>query len=179
VPQGEPCYVLVWEGLIGAFYEVDASQRVSKVGDVMTEPGGKYAFAYAIANPRHPERMGLFDPAAAGKLMALAGFSSRDPHSPDEEKLTVQLLEQSSIVTSAKKDFAWSPLFDRGVESEAFKEFAGKFSDRLFDTDIVIGTWAKTGTTWLQQILGQLLFDAARDMPLFERSPWMAAAISW
>lgn len=27
------------------------------------------------------------------------------------------------------------------------------------DDDIVIGTYAKTGTTWMQQIVAQLLFD--------------------
>src|SRR6185312_1019724 len=29
-PQGEPCYVLVWEGKIGAFYRVDEKVRIHK-----------------------------------------------------------------------------------------------------------------------------------------------------
>jgi aryl sulfotransferase len=41
------------------------------------------------------------------------------------------------------------------------------------EDDIVIATWAKTGTTWLQQILGQLIFNAAEGLPVFEISPWI------
>jgi aryl sulfotransferase len=41
------------------------------------------------------------------------------------------------------------------------------------EDDIVIATWAKTGTTWLQQIIGQLLFEAAEGIPVFDYSPWI------
>ena len=30
--------------------------------------------------------------------------------------------------------------------------------------DIIIGTYAKSGTTWTQQIVGQLLFNGATDV---------------
>jgi len=39
--------------------------------------------------------------------------------------------------------------------------------------DIVIGTWAKAGTTWMQQIIGQLIFDGAEDIPVLDLSPWV------
>lgn len=39
--------------------------------------------------------------------------------------------------------------------------------------DIVIATWAKSGTTWLQQIVGQLLHGGAEDVPVAEISPWV------
>lgn len=39
--------------------------------------------------------------------------------------------------------------------------------------DIVIATYAKSGTTWLQQIVGQLLFDGDPDVPIGEISPWV------
>ena len=39
--------------------------------------------------------------------------------------------------------------------------------------DIIIATYAKSGTTWLQQIIAQLLFDAADDLEVAEMSPWM------
>ena len=39
--------------------------------------------------------------------------------------------------------------------------------------DIVISTWAKTGTTWTQQIVAQLLFDGAEDLPVADMSPWL------
>ncbi len=39
--------------------------------------------------------------------------------------------------------------------------------------DIVIATYAKAGTTWVQQIVAQLLFDGAGNLETAEMSPWM------
>lgn len=41
------------------------------------------------------------------------------------------------------------------------------------DDDIVIATYAKSGTTWMQQIVAQLLFDADPDVAVAEMSPWV------
>jgi aryl sulfotransferase len=41
------------------------------------------------------------------------------------------------------------------------------------DDDIVIATYAKSGTTWMQQIVSQLLFDGAENLETAEMSPWM------
>ena len=41
------------------------------------------------------------------------------------------------------------------------------------DDDIVIATYAKSGTTWMQQIIGQLLFDADPNLEVAELSPWL------
>lgn len=41
------------------------------------------------------------------------------------------------------------------------------------DGDIVIGTYAKSGTTWTQQIVAQLIFQGAEDLPVAEMSPWL------
>jgi aryl sulfotransferase len=41
------------------------------------------------------------------------------------------------------------------------------------DDDIIIGTYAKSGTTWTQQIVGQLVFQGAEGIDVPEVSPWM------
>lgn len=41
------------------------------------------------------------------------------------------------------------------------------------DDDIVIATYAKSGTTWMQQIVGQLIFQGAEDVDVGEISPWV------
>jgi aryl sulfotransferase len=44
---------------------------------------------------------------------------------------------------------------------------------RFRPDDIVIGTYAKSGTTWTQQIVGQLLFGGDADVEVSEISPWV------
>ena len=41
------------------------------------------------------------------------------------------------------------------------------------DDDIVIATYAKSGTTWLQQIISQLIFSGEEGLPVAEMSPWV------
>eukprot|EP00899_Mesostigma_viride_P015205 jgi/Mesvir1/23686/Mv18640-RA.1 len=41
------------------------------------------------------------------------------------------------------------------------------------DDDIIIATYAKTGTTWTQQIVGQLLFNGDPDIPVSDMSHWV------
>lgn len=41
------------------------------------------------------------------------------------------------------------------------------------DDDIVISTYAKSGTTWLQQIVSQLIFSGQEGLPVAEMSPWL------
>ena len=41
------------------------------------------------------------------------------------------------------------------------------------DDDVVIGTYAKSGTTWTQQIVGQLIFEGRADVDVGEMSPWV------
>jgi len=44
---------------------------------------------------------------------------------------------------------------------------------RFRDDDIVISTYAKAGTTWMQQIVSQLLFPGEEGLEVAEMSPWL------
>lgn len=41
------------------------------------------------------------------------------------------------------------------------------------DDDIIIATYAKSGTTWMQQIIGQMLWGGDPDLQVAEMSPWL------
>ena len=41
------------------------------------------------------------------------------------------------------------------------------------DDDIVIATYGKSGTTWVQQIVSQLIFNGQEGLPVAEMSPWL------
>jgi len=53
------------------------------------------------------------------------------------------------------------------MDSTVWDDFAFR------DDDIVIATYAKSGTTWMQQIISQLIFDGAEDLPVSDMSPWI------
>jgi aryl sulfotransferase len=41
------------------------------------------------------------------------------------------------------------------------------------DDDIVISTYAKSGTTWVQQMVAQLIFNGDTDLAVADMSPWL------
>ena len=41
------------------------------------------------------------------------------------------------------------------------------------DDDIFIATYAKSGTTWVQQIISQLIFNGETGLPVADMSPWI------
>lgn len=53
------------------------------------------------------------------------------------------------------------------MDSTVWDEFAYR------DGDIVIGTWAKSGTTWMQQIVGQLILGPDPDLCAMDLAPWL------
>ena len=132
-PQGKPCYALVWEGTFGAFYRIDENVKIEKIGEVLSYPGGKYAFIYGLADPGFPVNSGQFRLQDAGKLMALCSYGEPGPADKEYQALIDRILDQEKILlTLDKGDLIDSKYFNIGVESEEFKQFARKFSDNLF-----------------------------------------------
>jgi aryl sulfotransferase len=58
-------------------------------------------------------------------------------------------------------------LHNHHFDSTIWNDFAFR------DDDIIISTYAKAGTTWMQQIVGQLLFDGDPELAVAEMSPWL------
>jgi aryl sulfotransferase len=54
------------------------------------------------------------------------------------------------------------------MDSRRWSEF------RFREGDIMIGTWAKSGTTWMQQIISQLVFNGAEGLLAIDIAPWLA-----
>jgi hydroxymethyl cephem carbamoyltransferase len=133
-PQGQPCYALVWEGHIGAFYRIDAHVRITKLRDVMSDPGIRYAFAYGVADSSFALRKGQVRLGDAGKMMALAAFRRRSQRTHSEDVFINTLLRpEDSFESLDKPNFRSSPYFNIGVDSSIFKNMAGHFSDAIFN----------------------------------------------
>lgn len=58
-------------------------------------------------------------------------------------------------------------LHNHHMNSTVWNDFAFR------DDDIVIGTYAKSGTTWTQQIVSQLIFGGAEGVEVSTISPWL------
>jgi aryl sulfotransferase len=43
--------------------------------------------------------------------------------------------------------------------------------------DIIISTWGKSGTTWTQQIIGQMIFNGQEDIAVSHMSPWLEMVV--
>lgn len=133
LPKGTPCYALIWEGLVGAFYEIDSELNITLLADVLNEPGHRYALLFGLADPTFPKDSGFSRFNDAGKLMALASFSVRSVPSPEESKLMDFLLQDGLYLKlSAHQDITRERHYNVGVEDPEFRNFAGIFSDRMF-----------------------------------------------
>lgn len=134
LPRGTPCYALVWEGAIGAFYELDDKLNINHIADVLSQPGNRYAQLYSFADPNTPKDGRLPGFSEAGKLMALASFSSRSIPSPEERRLLGSLLERPFQGLSTNSDITDAPHYNVGLDDPEFRNFAGIYSDAIFET---------------------------------------------
>jgi predicted NodU family carbamoyl transferase len=133
LPEGSQCYALVWEGAIGAFYEIDCYLNIKLLGNVLNQVGNRYGLLYGLADPTFPKN-GLYPRFEdAGKLMALASFSNRDPLSIEETELLDFLLGGPHSELSRFEGLEKSIHYNVGVTDHRFRNFTGVFSDKIFD----------------------------------------------
>ena len=133
LPKHTPCYVLVWEGAIGAFYEIDSELNITLLADVMNQPGNRYISLYGLADPTFPKNAPFSRFSDAGTLMALTSFSNRNVPSAEEHELINFLLDRPYLETDLYRELEHTPYFNVGVDDPEFRNFTGIFSDKIFD----------------------------------------------
>jgi len=138
-PQNQPCYALIWEGLLGSFYYIDSQIAIRKICDVLVAPGNRYSLLYGIADPKLPmSARNWIQIDNAGKLMAIAAYGSRrDPTAIEQQMVDLMLnLDIYGALchgTRIKESFKENEFFNVGVESQSFKDLAWQFSNSLFN----------------------------------------------
>ena len=135
LPKGTPCYALLWEGVIGSFYEIDSELNLTKLADVMPEPGHRYALLYGLADPTFDKSVAEFSRFSdAGKLMALASFSKRSKPSDEEERIIAFLMQDCLHLKPKECEMLrHCRHYNVGLDDQEFRNFAGIVSDRIFD----------------------------------------------
>jgi hydroxymethyl cephem carbamoyltransferase len=113
-PHGD-LVVLVWEGVLGAFYRWQGPREPIVRHEVLDQPGGRYAALYAIADPGFSDRGTVPQSEHAGKLMALAGCADDQPPAPDSVNVVESLLKMRLLYPFDKARYRFSPLYNRGV----------------------------------------------------------------
>jgi predicted NodU family carbamoyl transferase len=89
---------------------------------------------YGLADPTFPKDGPYPRSSDAGKLMALASFSRRSIPSPDEKRLISFLLDGPYRKLSDYGDPTHVPHNNVGLDDPEFRNFAGIYSDAIFDT---------------------------------------------
>ncbi|MBV9142465.1 MAG: 3-hydroxymethylcephem carbamoyltransferase [Pseudonocardiales bacterium] len=124
--------VLIWEGLTGAFYLVDRDHRIVHHVPVLREPGGRFAFLFALADPTFPDTPAPPRLGDAGKLMALAAYSNPNDANAEITGAVNRLLRIDTVYPAPKKDFRDCVLYNAGIESPVTKVAAALLSRRIF-----------------------------------------------
>ncbi|WP_440062068.1 carbamoyltransferase C-terminal domain-containing protein [Pseudomonas syringae] len=132
--QGAPLYALVWEGHLGAFYSIDENLGITKIKTILVDPGVRFAFVYALSDPSFKFPRGMIRLGDAGKIMALAAFSSSNIEPTEEERKVLEMIMHApdKKTTLSKDDFREFKIYNSGAESEATKRLARLVSDHIF-----------------------------------------------
>jgi hydroxymethyl cephem carbamoyltransferase len=129
----QECVILVWEGVLGAFYLWrDFGHSISRV-PVMREPGARFGALYALADTSFPDTGGTPRTEYAGKLMALAGMAGDDLRPRMEEDVVQRLLTAPTMYPFDKRLFRNSLLYNAGADTPAVRVMARRLTDAIYD----------------------------------------------
>ncbi len=131
--QGKPCYALVWEGHIGCIYFIDEKIEITKLINVLPDPGFRYSFLYALADPSFKLGRGAIRLSDAGKLMAISAFSNDDPVS-EEGRALIDAILDSRIKSQdlSREDFGSNTYYNCGVTHPDFANLAKLLSNKIY-----------------------------------------------
>lgn len=125
--------VLVWEGVFGNFYLVNRSLEIVTTVPVLAQPGARYAFLFALADPTFPDE-GTYPRASdSGKLMALSAYGTATEATQDVRATVDRVLALESLYPAPKSSFRESPVYNAGVQSPAATTAAALLGQRIFD----------------------------------------------
>jgi len=125
--------VLVYEGVLGAFYYWRGPTEPLERFAALDQPGARYSAMFALADPSFPDH-GRFPPSVyAGKLMALIGFADEQEPTQDSRNVVDSLLDIRSLYPFAKARYRKSALHNVGVEDAELCRAARLLSTRLFE----------------------------------------------
>lgn len=129
----QECAVLVWEGVIGAFYHWRDFGRTITRHHVLGEPGTRYAALFALADPTFSDAAPEPRLEDAGKLMALSAYGTPSDLRPDERKTVESLLQADTMYPFDKTAYRDSPLYNCGLKSPVLHRTARFLTDQLFE----------------------------------------------
>ncbi|NYH53632.1 hydroxymethyl cephem carbamoyltransferase [Nocardiopsis arvandica] len=125
--------VLVWEGVVGSFYLLDGSLTVVREIPVLSEPGARYAFLFAIADPTFPDSGAVPDLDFSGKLMALASYGDADAADARTAEAVERVLDVDTIYPAPKDLFRGAPFHNTGVTAPEAVNAAALLNRRIFE----------------------------------------------
>ncbi|WCM88191.1 carbamoyltransferase C-terminal domain-containing protein [Acidovorax sp. NCPPB 3576] len=131
--QGRACYVLLWEGYLGAWYFINEKVEIKKICDVMTYPGVRYAFLFGLADPDFNLKPGSVRLSDAGKLMAIASYATSGDTDEDGKQVIRQILSSGNIKDIINKNsLKTSKYYNCGVMNPEFANLAKTMSDSIY-----------------------------------------------
>lgn len=128
--QGQPCYVLCWEGIIGRFYHIDQNLNIKEYPMIIDSPGERYKLPFFAISKKK-------DYAAAGKTMALAAFASKDNNTKNTWQPVVEELIRTDVLPMYKMkayiEKSKKLIGNIEIESQTFKDFSYYHSEEIFN----------------------------------------------